>query len=357
MKNRKKAKRSILAALSLATLAWSFGAGSASAEIEGYVGKTGTKLYYYSVDNLITSNVDYMIDPKSIGSKLWQHFTASQLVAVYDSRRGYIDYKDVLSAYSSSRNLKEYTENTAKIYTVPATILEATLASDGSIIDVEKSTGSALDIAVTNVVVLNETTVQVTISNILSATPDSARFIVRANGQLTPVSRVAQVGSDKQKYNLTIPSLDGKEGSLEVNGKTASTAGLDFSYDFKGPTVVSAVGLDQKHMLVTFSEKLLKSAAETVTNYELSQANDAPLQGATSKTPSSAVLQPDGKTVILTTAGVMSNTYNGYKVSVLASGSIQDAKGNRFASTDTRMFTGAGTDNVTTGDTIRLTLN
>ncbi|WCN39287.1 hypothetical protein [Aneurinibacillus uraniidurans] len=354
----KKQKKTFLALLGATTLLWSGSTGITSAEIEGYVAKSNNTLYYYSVDDLVRSGTDYIIDPKSTGSKLWQHFISGQAVALYDSKRGYVDYKDVLSAYSSSRNLKEYTENNALLYSaLPETIKTATLSSNGQIIEVDRQTGSTWNITITNVTVLNETTVQVDLSDVLSSVPDAARFSVKVDGSLTTISKVTQVGSDKKKYNLTISSLAGKEGSLSVNSRAASIPGSDFGYDFKGPSVISAVGIDQKRMLVTFSEKVTKASAETKTNYELSKADGSPLSGATSVTPVSAILQPDGKTVILTTAGIMTNKSNDSKVTVLASGSsttaIQDVLGNRMPTTETRTFTGAGLDtDTTTGDSI-----
>lgn len=350
---RKQKKRyTFLSLLGATALLWSCSAGSASAEIDGYVVKskskeTKDKYFYYDVHNLVMAEIDFLINPKSDGGWLWTEFTKnSEIVALHDSKRGYVDYKDVLSAYSTKRNLNDYTENSAKLYTsLPATIQEIMSISSGGIKTVDRPTGSTWNVVVTKTTVLDPTTVQVELADAPSSVPDATRFTVRVDGTITSVSKVAQVGSNTRMYNLTIPSLMGKEGNLSVNDKAASIQGSDFGYDFKAPSVVDATGLTANTVKVIFSEKISAASANLTTNYELSKADGSLLPGATSKTPTSAELQSDGRTVILTTNGTMTNKNNDSKATVLATGAdkaIQDIKGNRLAAKVDRTFTGAG---------------
>ncbi len=154
------------------------------------------------------------------------------------------------------------------------------------------------------------------------------------------VTAVAKAPNTTKSYDLTIASLNNKEGALEVNGKAAAIAGSDFGYDFKAPTVASVEGVDKNHVKVVFSEKVDKATAETTGNYDVTGLN-----GTSLGVISLAALQADGKSVLLTTAASMDTFANGYIAEVKTG--VKDVKGNAVAALVKTIFSGVGTASTT----------
>ncbi|BAU27892.1 hypothetical protein DFP93_12522 [Aneurinibacillus soli] len=335
MGNKKKRLKKTAAVLSAAAAFWTLSMGSASAYIDAYITKNGDKIYYYSLSDLLTSYKYYLADETSNDGKLWEYFTKSSgsIVAVHDSYRGYLDYTKTKSAYTTSMDLDYYTEHQAPLYeSVLGTAIKPSWTSSGIREDGTITLSNSGNLIVTSATVKSATTVDVELSDTPSQTPSASSFNVIAGGQTVTVSSVAKVGTETRKYTLTIPTLTGKEGLLTVNGRTASLmTNSDFSYDYKAPSIYTAEALSASQVKVTFTEKVDKTTAETLANYTLQKASGDALDGAPSgtKTPSSAVLQSDGKTVLLTALGTFVAGTNANKVII---SNVKDTSSNVIAS-------------------------
>ena len=176
-----------------------------------------------------------------------------------------------------------------------------------------------------------------------AAAPAAGDFKVLVDGAAAEVTAVAKKANTTKTYNLTVATLNNKEGQLSVNGKAATISGSDFGYDFKKPTIASVTGVDKNHVQLVFSEKMNKTDAETVAKYTLTNVSDGvKLSGATNTNPTLAKLQADGKTVLLTTDGTMTTFVNGYIATVVTG--VKDAKGNATTSDQSTFFSGNGED-------------
>ena len=222
------------------------------------------------------------------------------------------------------------------------------VAAEAFVVDANK-------LKVESVSAINETTVQVTLAEVPTETPVADDFTVLVDGQKVEVSAVAKAPNTTDKFNLTIATLKGKEGSLEVNGKAAVITGSEFGYDFKLPTVVSVEGVDKNHVKVTFSEKVDKTTAETVATYELTGLDGAQLSGAGSKAPTAATLSADGKSVLLTTDGTMETFSNGYILNVKIG--LKDAKGQATTAAIKTIFSGNGEESTVAPVAVRALYN
>lgn len=184
----------------------------------------------------------------------------------------------------------------------------------------------------------NPTTIEVTLAEVPAAAPAAGDFAVLVDGTAVEVSAVAKKPNTEKTYNLTIASLNGKEGQLSVNDKAAVIPGSDFGYDFKAPTVASVTGIDKNHVQIVFSEKVSKATAEITGNYDVTDL------GGNLLGVSLATLQADGKTVLLTTptpAGDMDTFANGYIAEVKIG--VTDIEGISFAAVTKTIFSGVGT--------------
>lgn len=196
-------------------------------------------------------------------------------------------------------------------------------------------------LAVESVSAINATTVQAVLAEVAVEAPVAGDFTVLVDGAPVEVTAVAKAANTTKTYNLTVASLNNKEGALTVNGTASTIAGSDFGYDFKKPTIASVTGVDKNHVQVVFSEKMNKTDAETVANYELTNVSDGlKLSGAAAKTPTLAKAQADGKTVLLTTDGTMTTFTNGYIATVKTG--VKDAKGNATTTDQSTYFSGNG---------------
>lgn len=139
------------------------------------------------------------------------------------------------------------------------------------------------------------------------------------------MSAVEVVASDLTgvTYKLTTASLNGKEGSLSVNGKEAAKAtGSDYAFDFKVPVATGVTVIDKNTVQIQFSEKIdattVTSAAITAGNVTVQKSSDA-----SSVTLSNPVLSADGKTLTVTTTTDL--TLADY---IATFNNIKDVKGN-----------------------------
>ena len=119
--------------------------------------------------------------------------------------------------------------------------------------------------------------------------------------------------------------------------------GSDFDFDFKKPAIVSVQATNNSTVVVTFSEKMNKAAAETTGNYTIAKVVD-PTNPASTNAVNSAVLAADGKTVTLNVSPAMIDAPNGYNLTFVstASAGVTDLAGNRILAAE-RIFDGNGT--------------
>lgn len=125
-------------------------------------------------------------------------------------------------------------------------------------------------------------------------------------------------------YSVTVTNVQDLSGNTIVNNGTTNKGSFFYpATDSISPTVVSAVAQDNTKVLVTFSEAVQQTTAETAANYTIS--------GLTITT---AVRQTNTSQVLLT---VSSQSATSYTVTVA---NVQDAAGNIVGNPNNASFTG-----------------
>lgn len=196
------------------------------------------------------------------------------------------------------------------------------------------------DVKVSEVAVTSDTKVQV----ILTEAPeeefsddDADKFVIKVDEKEVKATEVVKVANKDKVYNLTIPTLDGKEGQLSVNGVAAKVSGTDFGYDFKAPEIETVKAVDKDHVKVTFSEKLDPTTANNEALYDITDVGTD-----TTLTVVKASLLEDGKSVLLTITTPMVTFANGYIAKSLPG--MIDLVGNTSTEQKNIIFDGIGTE-------------
>lgn len=151
----------------------------------------------------------------------------------------------------------------------------------------------------------------------------NVNFTALATQNITAITKM------NTQYELRLIQ-QGRTGSSSTGRLTTwfDEVKLTVTYDELAPAPVSAAAVTDTSADVVFSEQLDKASAETIANYSVSPALAV----------SSAVLQPDGKTVRLTTATQSRGT--DYTVGV---NGVKDVSGNAMTTARTVIFTGVDT--------------
>lgn len=123
---------------------------------------------------------------------------------------------------------------------------------------------------VSSVTVSNPTTLTVKLKEAKQGLTAADFSVVVDGAVVVPTGVVADSASET--YTLTIPTLDGKAGTLSVNK-------VEASYNFAKAEVTGVTAINAEEMLVTFSKDVSATAAVKA-NYEISK-NGNKVQGAT----------------------------------------------------------------------------
>lgn len=183
---------------------------------------------------------------------------------------------------------------------------------------------------VSSVSAINATTVKVVLKDAPTATltiADKAKFNILVDGVKVDPSAIATDVTDVtgKTYNLTIPTMNLKQGSLEVNGVAAVIANSDYGYDFQAPTISSIEVVDNTRIKINFAEKMDSSAA-TVTNYSLVKVSDSGtelLNGAGAL----GVLSADKKSAIIKVEDGAASTLVPASYRLKVTGNVYDIQG------------------------------
>lgn len=260
----------------------------------------------------------------------------------------FIDYAKTQSAFEEAF--------AAKPDDVVAAIITAKTQGTVTAPDVTKYTdaNTTTGVTVSSVSAITGTTVTVTLPTgfNVTAAADVNNYSISINGAAAVKPTAVTVTGSSAKLSV---ALDGQEGTLTVNGVAGNaTAGTD-KFDFKKPTIASVSALDAKHIQITLSEKVATAGAEIIANYSLydyatgSLVNLDTLAGGGKAT---AKLQADGKTVVITFSGTITDG-KGFVVNGLTNGKyllyvnqsdstnkVQDLAGNAMITNSNFEFTG-----------------
>lgn len=206
-------------------------------------------------------------------------------------------------------------------------------------------------IVVESVSAITKTSVTVKLAADADATKaaDKASYAVTVGTEEVAVTNVVYTAASKTAV-LSV-NLDKKEGKVAVNG-TESEA-----FDFVAPKLSSVKALDTKHIEITFSEKVEAAGAEDIANYSLYDYTSGQLNALATSFRSGAAtakLQADGKTVIITFSGSITDG-NGFILGGLTNGKyllyvdqsatnkVQDLAKNQIVANSNFEFTGTTT--------------
>ncbi|MBC7294623.1 MAG: hypothetical protein H5T84_11110, partial [Thermoleophilia bacterium] len=124
------------------------------------------------------------------------------------------------------------------------------------------------------------------------------------------------------------------------------------------PTIASVTAIDSTHVKVVFSEPVRQAGAQLVANYEVKKLSDPTWNNGSTNSdyaPAAAVLQADGKTVVLTLAAALVPSPNGFVLAVDQDGGgdpVADLRGNAVVAGSEMIFSGVGTTDTTKPEVI-----
>lgn len=261
----------------------------------------------------------------------------------------------VLQADGKTVQLTTASQNYGTVYTVTVTNVKDTAGNIISGNNTATFTGvDKVPPTVSNTNVINDTTVDVVYSKSIDATTAQNTANYSISPSLTVSSATLQADgltvrlvTNKQtkstNYTITINNVLDTHGNTIAANTTTAFTGVDTT----PPTVSSAISTSGTTVNVVFSEAVDSTTAQTNSNYSISPALSV----------TGAVLQADGKTVQLTTAGQTGGTYT------LTVVNVKDTSGNVIAGNNTATFTGTPADttppivtSATAGNSTRVTV-
>ncbi len=319
MNNKKKYVAVLSSAALSALIVSAVAATPVSAKTVGFLAHDASGKYYgYDYTELLNSAVQ-----KAMGfsAPLYDDYMAKTLVAFKDDVNGYVNEKAVIDASTAAAiagttfDLDNYTEKQAAssdILKVTGSVDQLTVDKDGKLVSVDasKTVESVSAIAVSDttvgVVPTLPTTVNVTLGD---GTTKAAN--ITWDAAATTASTYATAGkvtirgalADYNKYSVT--------ATVNVNG-----AGFD---------VESIASLNVKQIKVTFNNAVDETSAETAANYIIGGAS-------LEADPNGAVLQSDGKSVILNVSGTGLTNMQKYTLTVA---NVKDTSGNKITTKNT----------------------
>lgn len=219
-------------------------------------------------------------------------------------------------------------------------------------------------LGVASVSAINGTTIEATLAT-AKAGAVTADFTVTVADQAVAVTAVA-ANADNTNYTLTV-DLAGKEGTLKVNG-TAAVA----TVDYKKPTISSVQALNNKTLLVTYSEKVAANAL-TQANYTLYNATTGQVAifetaggGTATKIEANIAYSDTTQTAVKICIIAVGGSVTGYPMNGLSNGSYilyvsgvndQATTANTIVSTSNYQFTGTLTPDSAGPNLISSTFN
>ncbi|MCY6355126.1 SwmB domain-containing protein [Clostridium sp. ZS2-4] len=233
MNNKKNTKTALLSSAAIGTLIATAISTNAYAATDALLTESKTvkgDFSQYNLDQLLLSAVNKSLD---LPAGLYDDYMSKDLVAFHDDVKGYVDQAAVMNAAVDAAlagenfKLDKYTENVTadKVMDAPEHVTKLTEDENGNVKPVNPAEEP---LKVQSVTTVNKTSIVVKLNKEAKETLSKDFFQVTG----ATVTSIEQ-GVTKDVYILNIESLDGKKGTVTVNG-------ISKDYDYSAVVVDKA---------------------------------------------------------------------------------------------------------------------